>query len=415
MMSKGKEMKHDVLLADDSKTIQKVIELTLTNEPFNLEIANNTDELFQKIEDKKYQIIFLDYNLATDVTGFELSKKIRELNSEIKIMMLFGTFDVVESDLLEEFNINAHVVKPFDSSKFISVCKNLVLDLDDAKANELELSKLDLKTDPKIKSLSKNQIQNIKSDELLNHDDHENQLNDEQWTMTRDNVSFSEKPSSKWSFEVPPVIDGMIKVNNLEFPPVIDQASHQSVTSVIDHATKTILPSNIEEALTDWQRDEGDLINESNEQFWSPDENEKSVSSGNADVDDKKNEFFEMGNQHPILDTESNELVFDDNKKNDFDLGLEHEPTKTSLFLGMKKQVSSESQNFNEESLIQKIIDRLTPHIEEQINLRVKEYIFEFSKHHIDTVAWEVIPDLAENLIRQELQNISKNIIDSKA
>lgn len=44
----------------------------------------------------------------------------------------------------------------------------------------------------------------------------------------------------------------------------------------------------------------------------------------------------------------------------------------------------------------------------------VKEYMDEMFKKNVEKISWEVIPDLAENLIRQELSKISSKIMDDQ-
>ena len=53
--------------------------------------------------------------------------------------------------------------------------------------------------------------------------------------------------------------------------------------------------------------------------------------------------------------------------------------------------------------------------MEELVKKYVKEYLDQMFHKGVEKVAWEVIPDLAENLIRQELSKISKKIINDHA
>jgi hypothetical protein len=46
------------------------------------------------------------------------------------------------------------------------------------------------------------------------------------------------------------------------------------------------------------------------------------------------------------------------------------------------------------------------------IKKHVKEYMDELFKQKVEKIAWEVIPDLAENLIRQEMAKISNRILN---
>jgi hypothetical protein len=53
--------------------------------------------------------------------------------------------------------------------------------------------------------------------------------------------------------------------------------------------------------------------------------------------------------------------------------------------------------------------------MEELVKLYVKQYLDELFQKNAEKVAWEVIPDLAENIIRQELLKISEKILKNQA
>ena len=53
-----------VLVAEDSLTVQKVINFTLESEPFNLDYCKDEEELFSKFKKGAYNLVFLDMNLS---------------------------------------------------------------------------------------------------------------------------------------------------------------------------------------------------------------------------------------------------------------------------------------------------------------------------------------------------------------
>ena len=99
-------MKHKILIADDSLTIQKVIKITLANEPFELFECVNAQELENKINEVKPSIVLLDFNLSEDKTGYDLTREIKSSLPNTKILMLFGTFDTVDETLLAESGVS---------------------------------------------------------------------------------------------------------------------------------------------------------------------------------------------------------------------------------------------------------------------------------------------------------------------
>ncbi len=49
--------------------------------------------------------------------------------------------------------------------------------------------------------------------------------------------------------------------------------------------------------------------------------------------------------------------------------------------------------------------------LEEKLKPILEEYVKNYCRESIEKVAWEIIPDLAENLIKQELAKIADSII----
>ena len=47
-------------------------------------------------------------------------------------MALLGTFDEVDESKIKEVGIIDKIVKPFESSKFIKMCRNLLKDIQDS-------------------------------------------------------------------------------------------------------------------------------------------------------------------------------------------------------------------------------------------------------------------------------------------
>ncbi len=138
-------MKPKIIIADDSQTIQKVIKITLANEDYELVECLSDDNLLELTEEHHPSLVLLDYNLSENKTGYDLAKEIKAVNG-CKILMLYGTFDTIDESLFDEAGINSHIVKPFDGTKFISLCQQLITDMEmdreDAEAEDVEVEDL---------------------------------------------------------------------------------------------------------------------------------------------------------------------------------------------------------------------------------------------------------------------------------
>ncbi len=163
-------MNHKVLLADDSLTIQKVIKITLANEPYDLIDCNNDDELFAKLNSDKPSMVFLDFNLSEKKSGYELCRELKKKKSDLKVLMLFGTFDNIDESQLRDCGASGKVIKPFDSNKFINTCKMIIQELDEpAEVQEEKIETEELDNDDNW-SVSSPEIEDKTEDEVSSED-----------------------------------------------------------------------------------------------------------------------------------------------------------------------------------------------------------------------------------------------------
>ncbi|MGE3610802.1 MAG: response regulator [Bacteriovoracaceae bacterium] len=394
-------MNHKVLLADDSLTIQKVIKITLANQPYEITDCSSDEELFQKLAAVKPKLVFLDFNLSEKYTGYELSAKIKSILPSAKVLLLLGTFDTVDDAAMEKCGASDKIVKPFDSNKFIAICKQLIDTFDSAE--EIEYPKTD-----------SHQSSIIKEDE------------EDQWTVAHSTehktitpvevaapvpqMNALSKEISDWGMSVPNIInDSSIQDKLIDLPPVIGDKPLEAVKfpeeSDLDYPSQSqdesIKPSpaslakliSIEslsnpialEIEGNYVKDEAD-INKIQEQIkdevendlWKADEFEDLRKEVSTKLDEVKHSF------HPSANT------FDD-----------------SLF---KPLDENEHIPMAEPSLSSTGISRTE--IEQMVKACVKEYMDQMFQKNVEKISWEVIPDLAENLIRQELTKISTKIIN---
>lgn len=104
-------MKYKILVADDEKTILKMLKDYLEMENYEVYIFENGKDVINKVQEIKPDLVILDINMP-QIDGFEVCKQIRE---KIKCPIIFLTARIFESDLIMGFNIGAddYITKPF--------------------------------------------------------------------------------------------------------------------------------------------------------------------------------------------------------------------------------------------------------------------------------------------------------------
>lgn len=136
-------MSINVLVADDSATIQKVVSITLANESVNLISSDSEGDLLDKIKEGNIQAVLLDFGLSQEKSGFDLIKMIKAIDSNVKVLAMLPAFEQVDENRLADVGAFDSIAKPFESSKFIATFREMItaIDeegaLDDSSVNDL--------------------------------------------------------------------------------------------------------------------------------------------------------------------------------------------------------------------------------------------------------------------------------------
>jgi CheY-like chemotaxis protein len=120
-------MPKSILLADDSLTIQKVIELTFSDTDYELTTVGNGLEALAAINRSRPDLVMADV-VMPGKNGYEVCETIKTNPSlaDIPVILLSGTFEPFDSDRAERARANAIVTKPFDSKNLLAQVESLL-------------------------------------------------------------------------------------------------------------------------------------------------------------------------------------------------------------------------------------------------------------------------------------------------
>lgn len=105
-------MGQKVLVVDDEKLIVKGIRFSLEQDGMEVDCAYDGEEALQMIQEKEYDIIFLDVMLPK-LTGFEVCQQVREF-SNVPVVMLTAKGDDMDKILGLEYGADDYITKPFN-------------------------------------------------------------------------------------------------------------------------------------------------------------------------------------------------------------------------------------------------------------------------------------------------------------
>ncbi|HSK11154.1 MAG TPA: response regulator, partial [Vicinamibacterales bacterium] len=120
-------MSHKLLLADDSVTIQRVIELTFADEDVEVSAVGNGQQAIARIVSDPPDIVLADVGMP-EQDGYEVAAfvKNRPDLAHIPVLLLTGAFEPVDEARAEAARCDGVLAKPFEPQLLITRVKELL-------------------------------------------------------------------------------------------------------------------------------------------------------------------------------------------------------------------------------------------------------------------------------------------------
>src|SRR5947208_16105264 len=109
-------MAKKILLADDSITIQKVVELTFSHTDYEVLAVNNGAKAIQKLAEMRPDIILSDI-IMPEKNGYEVCEYVKSHPEyrNIPVILLTGTFEPFDPGRADKAGCDTVGTKPFES------------------------------------------------------------------------------------------------------------------------------------------------------------------------------------------------------------------------------------------------------------------------------------------------------------
>ena len=106
---------HTILVADDSVTIQRAAEIAFDKEPFVVVKAGSALEALTRAKETRPSLVLVDHTLP-DQSGYELALALRSdaATAQIPVLLLSAAAHPYDENRARAAGIVGHVVKPFD-------------------------------------------------------------------------------------------------------------------------------------------------------------------------------------------------------------------------------------------------------------------------------------------------------------
>ncbi|HEX2767663.1 MAG TPA: response regulator [Geobacteraceae bacterium] len=120
-------MSNKLLLADDSITIRKVVGIIFANEDYSLSVVDNGNAALEKAREIMPDIILADV-IMPGKTGYEVCAEIRSdpLLSHVPLLLLTGAFEPFDEEKARQSGADDFISKPFESLQLLEKVERLI-------------------------------------------------------------------------------------------------------------------------------------------------------------------------------------------------------------------------------------------------------------------------------------------------
>ena len=127
----------EILVADNNRTVTKIIKMALEDEGYQVRVANSPVEVREIISERVPEIILLDTKFERSKDGYEIAKEILSKHKGAKVIMLVSALEKPDKKLAEELGISAFLTKPVDSRKLFQI----ISEFEEEIKSEIEIEK----------------------------------------------------------------------------------------------------------------------------------------------------------------------------------------------------------------------------------------------------------------------------------
>jgi CheY-like chemotaxis protein len=116
-----------LLLADDSPTIHRLVELTFAHEDIRVVSVNDGAAAVSQIDSVRPDIVLADVGMPR-LTGYDVSSHIKRTAAlkHIPVLLLTGAFDPIDPERARDCGSDGSLVKPFEPQQLIARVKELL-------------------------------------------------------------------------------------------------------------------------------------------------------------------------------------------------------------------------------------------------------------------------------------------------
>jgi CheY-like chemotaxis protein len=403
-------MSRTILLADDSLTIQKVVELTFADTEYEVVAVSSGDELLQRLPDAKPDLVICDV-IMPGRDGYQVCQEIKSSSDflHLPVILLTGTFEPFDRDRAIAVGCSEIITKPFEAKKLVDAVERLAAtpasppptaaDTQDLEPEELgePVSDFELEdtavsgetdsADEVAETETASEAEGVETDDVVEEFPDADQLPDE---AESDFESDSEHDAIEMD---------TVEFPTIEEPPIVnvepDPAMTQAMASFDEETDETDV-----EAITYEPPVPEDFPSDAEDESGPPEAETKTGDTEEFMLDDGTEPDSSLTT--PI---EVGEVSAEHEAETQFGLADASDESDD------ESSSDADTQDFGDASpgQAEAEVEGIAKLSDEDID-RIARRLLELATDRIEHIAWDVIPDMAEVVVRERVRELEAEI-----
>ncbi len=105
-------MEKRALVVDDDDLVRTILSVLLKEQQYDAEVADGPEKALDIIAQRRFDVVFTDYDMPGGMNGLELTKIVREKCPGCRIILMTGH---AAADLFERSPADGYLQKPFSA------------------------------------------------------------------------------------------------------------------------------------------------------------------------------------------------------------------------------------------------------------------------------------------------------------
>lgn len=361
-----------VLLADDSVTIHKVVEIILTAKGFALKAVADGDSALEAVRNFKPDVVLADIDMP-GINGYDLAEKIKRNPStkDIPVILLAGAFETIDNNRAQKSGATSTLIKPFESEDLVNKIREV-------------LSPEAISAESEVRVDSSGEVLEVEGLESAGPEAEEDLMElEEESTEEPDLVEFEtfEESASETGEEL------------TELEPV--EAVPEEEEGLVEIESEEEAISEAEAELTAFEAEE-DAIPFAEEGMTAVESPVEEVAEAEEELTDVETVREEPSAEEAISVEDIREALMKsmDEKISEALAGVD---MKSAIMEAITPTLSD---------AVEKVLWEIAPELTEKLAKETLTESMKDLKKELEQIIWETVPEIAENIISKEIKRI---------